>query len=477
MPKVLDPTLLFFAFGMFAGLVRSNLEIPAQASKMLAQLLLIALGLKGGFALAHSGFGPEVLAGLGCALFLATAIPVLGYLSLRRLLPRFEAIALAASFGSVSAVAFIAATQRLEDAGLNFGGYMSAAMAIMESPAIVLAVVAAGFARHAAGGPHASVRPGRILHESLTDGTQMLLLGSMLIGYVSGDPGKAILQPVFLDLFRCILALFLLDMGLLVARNLGKLSLDQKPALVYALVAPFVHAALAQLGEETFAEIAGADAGRVEAQQQGVRGHDGLVGLAGTQRERRKVLLEEAALVQRVDQEPEGLLHAGVVRCRARLLGQVFGQRGFAGGGLHQVPTPFLILLRVALGADLLVVALVPVLLHPLEGVEIVVAQGELPRPFLLGVVAGGGRIQALGGGRLDFLEQGVRGHLLADLPQQFRGRHLQDAQGLAELGREHEALHLLLGLVDALVGHGRGTDVAKDGEFGKGYPHPNGLA
>jgi hypothetical protein len=206
---------------------------------MLAQLLLIALGLKGGFALAHSGFGPEVLAGLGCALFLATAIPVLGYLSLRRLLPRFEAIALAASFGSVSAVAFIAATQRLEDAGLNFGGYMSAA--------IVLAVVAAGFARHAAGGPHASVRPGRILHESLTDGTQMLLLGSMLIGYVSGDPGKAILQPVFLDLFRCILALFLLDMGLLVARNLGKLSLDQKPALVYALVAPFVHAALALL--------------------------------------------------------------------------------------------------------------------------------------------------------------------------------------------------------------------------------------
>ena len=247
MPKVLDPTLLFFAFGMFAGLVRSNLEIPAQASKMLAQLLLIALGLKGGFALAHSGFGPEVLAGLGCALFLATAIPVLGYLSLRRLLPRFEAIALAASFGAVSAVAFIAATQRLEDAGLNFGGYMSAAMAIMESPAIVLAVVAAGFARHAAGGPHASVRPGRILHESLTDGTQMLLLGSMLIGYVSGDPGKAILQPVFLDLFRCILALFLLDMGLLVARNLGKLSLDQKPALVYALVAPFVHAALALL--------------------------------------------------------------------------------------------------------------------------------------------------------------------------------------------------------------------------------------
>lgn len=247
MPKALDPTLLFFAFGMFAGLVRSNLEIPAQASKMLAQLMLVSLGLKGGFALAHSGFGGEVLTGLGCALFLATAVPLLGYVSLRRFLPKFEAIALAASFGSVSAVAFIAATQRLEDAGLTFGGHMSAAMAIMESPAIVLAVVAAGFARNRGGQQAAPVRTGKILHESLTDGTQMLLLGAMFIGYVSGDQGKATLQPVFLDLFKCILALFLLDMGLLVARNLGKLSLDQKPAVFYALVAPLVHAGLALL--------------------------------------------------------------------------------------------------------------------------------------------------------------------------------------------------------------------------------------
>jgi hypothetical protein len=95
----------------------------------------------------------------------------------------------------------------------------------------------------------------------------------------------------------------------------------------------------------------------------------------------------------------------------------------------------------------------------------------------MAGVVAGGGGVQALGGGRLDFLEQGVRGHLLADLAQQFRRRHLQDAQGLAELGREHEALHLLLGLVDALVGHGRHPNRAKDRRFGKGYPRPNRLA
>ena len=225
LPKVLDPTLLFFAFGMFAGLVRSNLEIPAQASKMLAQLLLIALGLK------SAQPSPARTSGLGCALFLATAIPVLGYLSLRRLLPRFEAIALAASFGSVSAVAFIAATQRLEDAGLNFGGYMSAAMAIMESPAIVLAVVAAGFARHAAGGPHASVRPGRILHESLTDGAQLLLLGAMLVGILSGENGQKMMAPFSVDLFKGMLAFFLLDMGLTAARNFPLLK-GQSPMLL-----------------------------------------------------------------------------------------------------------------------------------------------------------------------------------------------------------------------------------------------------
>ena len=258
MQKLLDPTLLFFAFGMFAGIVRSNLEIPAQASKMLCQLLLIALGLKGGFALAKSGFDQNVLTSLGCAILLATLVPIIGYLLLRKFLPAFDAVGMAASYGSVSAVAFIAATQRLEDAGVGFGGHMSAAMAIMESPAIILAVIAAGFLRNQSGDAAGSgIKPGKILHESVTDGTQMLLLGSMVIGYVSAEPGKAVLQPVFLDLFKCILALFLLDMGLLVARNLGKLSLGQKPAFAYALLAPLVHAGIALLCCHAFGIRAG----------------------------------------------------------------------------------------------------------------------------------------------------------------------------------------------------------------------------
>lgn len=248
MPSLLDPTLLFFAFGIFAGIARSNLEIPAQASKILCHLLLIALGLKGGFALAKSGFDQNVLTGLGCALLLATVIPILGFLLLRRILPPFDAVGLAASYGSVSAVAFIAATQRLEDAGLAYGGHMSAAMALMESPAIILGVVAAGFLRNAdATSDGARLKTGKILHESLTDGTQLLLLGSMVIGYVTAEPGRTALQPLFIDLFKCVLALFLLDMGLMVARNLNKLSGGQAPALAYAVLSPPAHAGLALL--------------------------------------------------------------------------------------------------------------------------------------------------------------------------------------------------------------------------------------
>ena len=111
MQKLLDPTLLFFGFGMFAGLVRSNLEIPAQASRMLCQMLLISLGLKGGFALAKSGFDQTVLTDLGCAVLLATVIPLLAYFPLGKFLPPFDAVGVAASFGWVSAVTSIAATR------------------------------------------------------------------------------------------------------------------------------------------------------------------------------------------------------------------------------------------------------------------------------------------------------------------------------------------------------------------------------
>ena len=277
MQSLLDPAILFFALGVFAGLVRSNLEMPAAISKFLSIYLLMALGLKGGFALAASGFTSNVATSLGLAVLLAIVVPLVGYALLRRVLSGFNAAAVAATYGSVSAVTFVTATQYLESQHIAYGGHMAAAMALMESPAIILAVLLANALRQkqqavavattaapvvamtsggaatlgghgpgnvsGKGGPHLSV--GKILHESFTDGTQLLLLGAMLIGLLTGDAGKAAMQPFSGDLFKGMLCLFLLDMGLSTARNLPAVRQQSPWLLAYAVLGPITHATLA----------------------------------------------------------------------------------------------------------------------------------------------------------------------------------------------------------------------------------------
>ena len=261
MQSLLDPAVLFFVFGVFAGLVRSNLEMPPAISKFLSLYLLMALGLKGGFALSESGLTPSVATSLGLAVLLAVVVPLLGYVVLRRWLSGFDAAAIAATYGSVSAVTFVTAVQYLETHDIAFGGHMAAAMALMESPAIILAVLMANGLRQKAASQSAVPLGGaavltagssgnlpplrKVLHESLTDGAQLLLLGAMLVGLVSGEAGREAMQPFSGDLFKGMLAFFLLDMGLMTARNLPQLR-GQSPWLIgYAVLGPLTHAALA----------------------------------------------------------------------------------------------------------------------------------------------------------------------------------------------------------------------------------------
>jgi len=245
MSSFLDPAILFFVFGIVAGSLRSNLEIPPQVSRFLSLYLLMALGLKGGFALAKSGLTSEVALTLGTALLLAFVVPAMGYLLLRRFVSGFDAAAIAATYGSVSAVTFVTATQYLEQRGLPFGGHMAAAMALMESPAIVMAVVLANRVRKREVAGAKGHGMGAVLHESLTDGAQLLLLGAMVVGLLSGEAGQKAMQPFAGDLFKGMLAFFLLDMGLLAARNVGQLKGRSPLLLAYAIVAPLVHATLA----------------------------------------------------------------------------------------------------------------------------------------------------------------------------------------------------------------------------------------
>ena len=276
MQNLLDPAILFFAFGVLAGALKSNLEIPPAIAKFLSLYLLMALGLKGGFALAKSGLSPDVAVSLGAAMLMAAIVPILGYQLLKHYVSKFDAAAVAASYGSVSAVTFVTAMQYLEANNMTVGGHMAVAMVLMESPAIIMAVLLANNLRHVQDGamtvsangaatiatraaPRAGPRLGKILHESFTDGAHLLLLGSIAVGYLSGEAGKAMMQPFAGDLFKGMLAFFLLDMGLMVAKNFGSVRDKSLVLIAYAALGPLVHAAIA-LGLAVLLGVPAADA-------------------------------------------------------------------------------------------------------------------------------------------------------------------------------------------------------------------------
>ena len=143
----LGAACLIPALGLLAGLLRSNLEVPPQMAKFLSLYLLMALGLKGGFALSESGLTASIMTSLFAAVLMAFIVPVIGYSLLRRFVPPFDAAAVAASYGSVSAVTFVTAMQYVEAQQIPVGGQMAVAMVLMESPAIIVAVVLANVLR------------------------------------------------------------------------------------------------------------------------------------------------------------------------------------------------------------------------------------------------------------------------------------------------------------------------------------------
>ena len=260
MQNLIDPAILFFVFGVLAGALKSDLEIPNSIAKFLSLYLLMALGLKGGFALAQSGLTADVALSLAAALFMAFLVPVMGYAFLRTRVSRFDAAAVAAAYGSVSAVTFLTASQFLETQGLVPGGHMAVALVLMESPAIIVAMLLVNAIRQggssgtllgmtqSAGATAPAVQgpsPGKVLHESFTNGAHLLLLGSLAVGFISGESGKAMMQPFAGDLFKGMLAFFLLDMGLMVAKNFKDARQASASLLGYAVVAPLLHAAIA----------------------------------------------------------------------------------------------------------------------------------------------------------------------------------------------------------------------------------------
>ena len=221
-----SPPLLFFFLGVLAVLVRSDLDVPGQIAKFLSLYLLFAIGFKGGVALAESELTSTVWLTLLAAMGLSALVPLYTFFLLRRRFSAADAAATAATYGSVSAVTFITATGYLTAQDVAWNGYMVAAMALMESPAIIVGILL--YTRYRDAGDVGDAAKQRIdwpelLRESCLNGSVLLILGSMMIGWFTGPAGMAQVSPVVTDLFLGILCLFLLDMGIVAARRLKDL--------------------------------------------------------------------------------------------------------------------------------------------------------------------------------------------------------------------------------------------------------------
>lgn len=249
--NIMHPPVLFFFLGLIAVAVKSDLEIPNQIGKFLSIYLLFDIGIKGGEELFHSGFSPVVVKVVITCLLLSFIIPFVVYKVLRLKLDVYNAGAIAATYGSISAVTFATSVSFLESANVQFGGYMVAGMALMESPAIVAGLILIGLSlKHKANqepvealqnqeGPE--TRNFRhILHEACFNGSVFLLVGSLVIGILSGQAGEEELKPFVTDIFKGMLSLYMLDMGLLAGKRLGELRKSGPSLIVFALLYPII---------------------------------------------------------------------------------------------------------------------------------------------------------------------------------------------------------------------------------------------
>ena len=236
--------VLFFLLGLAAVWLKSDLDVPQPVAKLLSLYLLMSIGFRGGYELATSGYSREVLMALLICGIMATAVPVWSFVILRWKLDATNAAAIAATYGSISAVTFITASSFLDQQHIPYGGHMVAAMALMESPAIVISILLARrFADPNEPGSE-EFHWGHVLREAFLNSAVLLLLGSLLIGLLTGEKGWEGVKP-FMDYpFKGVLCLFLLDMGLVAARRMSDLRKSGPLLIGFALIAPLVHAGI-----------------------------------------------------------------------------------------------------------------------------------------------------------------------------------------------------------------------------------------
>lgn len=235
-----NPTLLFFVLGIIATLIKSDLQIPASSSKFISLYLLFAIGFKGGQELAHSGFTVEVVNSLLFGLVIASVIPVYTFFILKKKLNIYDAGAVASSYGSVSAVTFVAAISFLEIQKIVSGGHMVAVMALMESPAIIFGVILMmKFNKEKLDEDQVSIKS--IIQHSLTNGSVLLIIGSLIIGLIADTKQAEGIKPFTTDIFKGFLSIFLLEMGMVTAKRFAAFKQYGWFVTIFAILIPAIN--------------------------------------------------------------------------------------------------------------------------------------------------------------------------------------------------------------------------------------------
>ncbi|MDP1651452.1 MAG: sodium-dependent bicarbonate transport family permease [Rhodocyclaceae bacterium] len=235
---MIDVVVLFFLFGLAAGLARSDLKLPAALYDSLSVFLLLAIGLKGGEGLAKQALAP-LAPQLGAVILLGVAQTLIAFAILRGMgrLGRADAAATAAHYGSVSVATFAVGINWLMTRGIEFEAQMAIFLAVMEVPAIMVGILLArGVGRQT---------DWRVLaHETFLGKGVTLLLGGMAIGWAAGPEGLMPIKGLFFDLFKGALALFLLEMGLIVSRHASELRRRGLFIFAFGLLMPLLSALL-----------------------------------------------------------------------------------------------------------------------------------------------------------------------------------------------------------------------------------------
>ncbi|MEI2580896.1 sodium-dependent bicarbonate transport family permease [Scytonema sp. PRP1] len=244
--NILNPPILFFFLGMTAVFVKSDLEIPAPAPKLLSLYLLLAIGFKGGVELIKSGITQEVVLTLLAAMLMACFVPIYTFFILKLRLDTYDAAAIAATYGSISAVTFITASAFLTQLGIAFDGYMVAALALMESPAIIVGLILVNLFTLDQGKPR-EIAWSEVLQEAFLNSSVFLLVGSLVIGVLTGEHGWQVLEPFTQGLFYGVLTFFLLDMGLVAARRIKDLQKTGFFLISFAILIPILNATIGLL--------------------------------------------------------------------------------------------------------------------------------------------------------------------------------------------------------------------------------------